>query len=108
VLGVFDAMATWAAAHGSACCGCALQGMALLGAAEYDSSNILVKSVLLERVCSFLLAVAASASASMSSAFRRPRLGRHSGRRARRARSSSGGMLSRSIRLSSGAGRSVM
>ena len=68
---------------------------------------MLVKSALDDRVCCFLLAALASASASMSSAFRRPRLGLHSGSKARTARSSSGGMPSRSTRESKLVGRSV-
>jgi len=59
VLGVFGAIATCAAAHGSACVGCAIHGMALLGAAEYCSSKMLVKSALVERMFCFLLAASA-------------------------------------------------
>ena len=77
------------------------------GAAEYGSSNMLVKSALLERVCTFLGAMLASEPPSISSAFRRPRFGLHSGSKARKAKSSSGGMPSRSTRESSVIGRLV-
>ena len=86
------------------------QGIALFGAAENWSSNMLENSALLERVCCFLLAALASDSASMSSAFRRPRFGLHSGSSARIARSSSAGIVSRTVvaKDSSDVGLSVM
>lgn len=90
----FGAMATWAAVQASACCGCALQGIPLWGFAAYCSSKVLKISALAERNWVLLLALL---SVSASSAFRRPRLGLHSGSRARSARSSSGGTPSRML-----------
>lgn len=98
VFWAFGAIATCAAVHASACCGCALQGTALCGCVAYCSSKLLNKSALAERRNWVLLFAVFSVSAS--SAFRRPRLGRHSGSRARRARSSSGGTPSRTLSAS--------
>ena len=84
--------------------------MVPFGAAEYWSSNILGNSALLARTFCFLLEASISISASMSSAFRRPRFGLHSGKSARIARSSSTGMVSRAVlaKESLELGRSVM
>lgn len=95
VLCSFGAIATWAAPQASTGWGCALHGTALDGWAEYCSSKVPKNSALAERRnWLFLLGVP---SDSLSSAFRRPRLGRHSGSSARRARSSSGGTPSRAF-----------
>lgn len=94
----FGAIATCAAVHASVCCGWALQVTALWGCVPYCSSKLLNKSALAERRnCVLLFAVF---SLSASSAFRRPRFGRHSGSSARRARSSSGGTPSRILSAS--------
>lgn len=72
----------------------------MFGSALNDSSKERKSSALLERSCmARLLALLASSSSPrlVPSAFRRPRLGRYSGRSPRRARSSSGGTPSRLI-----------
>lgn len=101
----FGAMATSAPDHPS-CCRCALQVTALWGCEEYCSSKLKKLGLAERRNWILLLALL---SFSVSSAFRRPRLGRHSGSRARSARSSSGCTPSRkdSAKGSVEAGRSV-
>ncbi len=90
----FDGMATSAAVQASVCGRCALQGTALWGCVPYCSSKLKKLGLAERRNWDLLLALF---SLSASSAFRRPRLGRHSGSKARSARSSSGGTPSRTL-----------